>query len=558
MKFRKSLALILAAQMLLASLAACSKDPATETQAPAGETGNTPAVTETKAPETSALETSAPETEAPETKFDRNSVSDNLPEKDFGGKDYRFLVHERYAYQFYSEDTSGIGLDAEIYDRNKRVEDRFGVKIGYLATGMEDIAKQLGTYVASSEHVAEVLAFTQARANLPPMWYCVLPWYNIGYIDFEQPWWDKRSIEDYTFGQNCFSISGDLALNSIQGTWCLAVNNDLMAELGYTKETLNQLVWDGEWTLDKMIEMTSEAWIDENGDGAKDDGDKFGFGSPVNSAVDGLDGEGTDFFGTANVPWVTAMGEQVLTMNEDHLGLTNTIFTEKLVGVLETLVDYHNNANGVTMTCVDKTFADGKIGLYTTKLDYFPRYNSVIDFETSLMPLPKYDKAQEEYATLADWVMSMFGVPLTVPAEDYDMVGIILEAMSAETWKQVYPAYYEEALKGRYSTDEEMAKMIDLIADSRRFEYATSCSPHFPDSSKLPITFNILIQRNSTDLASVMEQYGDHINQSIRELMAFHNVIDRTLIPEGMDMEEWIPGLRAYFEQINGGCNFIN
>ena len=41
------------------------------------------------------------------------------------------------------------------------------------------------------------------------------------------------------------------------------------------------------------------------------------------------------------------------------------------------------------------------------------------------------------------------------------------EAMAAETYTNVYPVYYDVALKSKYSKDEATASMIDLISAGR-------------------------------------------------------------------------------------------
>ena len=274
---KKITASLLAAQMMLSALVSCGGDeqPARETQ----KTDNPPV--ETQAPSAAESETTAEtETSAPvaDPYADRINVSDNLPEMTFGGQDFRFLVDEKYAYQLYSEDDSGVGLNAEIYDRNKRVEDRFDVKISYMDSLGKESQDLLVTYAQVGEHVAEVCAYEQYMGNTPAIYFCWESWSNVPHLNFDQPWWNKESIDNLTINDYVFNIAGDLSLSSIQMTWCLAFNMNLMEDWGHSAEELYTLVWDGEWTLDKMIEICADLWDDRNGDGLADDGDLFGFG----------------------------------------------------------------------------------------------------------------------------------------------------------------------------------------------------------------------------------------------------------------------------------------
>ena len=46
--------------------------------------------------------------------------------------------------------------------------------------------------------------------------------------------------------------------------------------------------------------------------------------------------------------------------------------------------------------------------------------------------------------------------------------------LNAESYKTVIPAYYEVALKGKYSRDAESAEMLDLIFESRVIDIGDS------------------------------------------------------------------------------------
>jgi hypothetical protein len=63
---------------------------------------------------------------------------------------------------------------------------------------------------------------------------------------------------------------------------------------------------------------------------------------------------------------------------------------------------------------------------------------------------------------------------MTIPytCENLDFVGTIIESMSAEGYRQVLPAYYETALKGRYTHDSESVQMLEIIREARVIDFA--------------------------------------------------------------------------------------
>ena len=65
------------------------------------------------------------------------------------------------------------------------------------------------------------------------------------------------------------------------------------------------------------------------------------------------------------------------------------------------------------------------------------------------------------YPTMSDGASPMVAVPTSV--EDPEMVGIITEALAAESYKRIIPAVYDNAIKVRGTRDEESMKLIDII-----------------------------------------------------------------------------------------------
>ena len=143
---------------------------------------------------------------------------------------------------------------------------------------------------------------------------------------------------------------------------------------------------------------------------------------------------------------------RAITVGEDKRSLTNTLGTEKIYSAVEKLVNFHHNTNGawafvntttnknVEDAVKDENFINGRIGMYTAKFDIFFANAADINFTTGVLPLPKYDAAQEEYLSAPDTFFTMFGVPITLDPDDYAFVGIVMEALNAESWKTVYPA----------------------------------------------------------------------------------------------------------------------
>jgi len=86
-----------------------------------------------------------------------------------------------------------------------------------------------------------------------------------------------------------------------------------------------------------------------------------------------------------------------------------------------------------------------------------------------IVPYPLYDESQENYITY-NFGTAFMSILLSAP--DPEMSAVILEALNAENYKSVAPAYLDVALKGKYSRDDNTAEMLDLILDTTRFDFA--------------------------------------------------------------------------------------
>ena len=65
---------------------------------------------------------------------------------------------------------------------------------------------------------------------------------------------------------------------------------------------------------------------------------------------------------------------------------------------------------------------------------------------------------------------SLFKVPLNMYYYDLERTGAIIEALSAEGYYTLKPAYYETVLKGKSVRDDESSEMLDIIFANRVYD----------------------------------------------------------------------------------------
>ena len=95
----------------------------------------------------------------------------------------------------------------------------------------------------------------------------------------------------------------------------------------------------------------------------------------------------------------------------------------------------------------------------------------------------------------------------------------MMEALNAESWKTVYPAFYDTALKNKYSEDATTAQMIDLIMDGRVYEFSFQFGEYL---QSLPYMFRNQLYSGQNNLASTLQKSQKQLNKLLEKVYAMY------------------------------------
>ncbi len=435
----------------------------------------------------------------------RQMTPDNLPEKDWGGKEFRIICSEEFDFdeEFWVEEQNGDQCNDAVYARNEKIESRFNVDVSILpqGTNRDDVPQFFINMVMAGDDSAEICAYVDYQAYKTIGAGACMDWTEIEHIDLTQPWHNKLANDGATINEKLFAICSDLSVSSMTYTYALFFNTRITNNYDMSPDYLYDLVRKGEWTIDKFIELTKELYVDANGDGKKDMYDTYGFGYQITNPGD---------------VWLTAF-DQPLTSVKDDGTLEISFMSEKTEAALNKMRDYQENSLGffeyTTQYDEEIYFANGTLAFSPMRL--YAAFKALREMKDtySILPFPKWDAAQELYLTNADDKFQVFSIPKT--ASDTEFVGMIFEALAAESYRSVYPAYYDVALKGKYSSDPSTAEMIDIIMSGRKFDVSFQFGEkHF---ARLPYIFRDLLLSPSQKLASKWASVEKSINKKLEE-----------------------------------------
>ena len=380
-------------------------------------------------------------------------IADNLPERDFDGKTFTSLIPAWTASLMAAEELNGEVLNDALYNRDRTVEARFNTTI--VSHIVDDSATEIKNVIASGDDLYQIASdgIVSLGINLMQDWY--LNAREIPYLNFEQPWYPSEVTKELTYKDVTFIFISDYSIASMDMTDCLFWNRDLAEEYGL--EDIYEVVKEGKWTKDKMEEMCLGVYQDVNGDGTRDDGDRYGI------ALDFKGDPSTITF---------SFGHRVLQRQDDGT-FKDVFYDEALVAQVEWMYNLTHNEEAVN--CQDKWNHGYNMFMLGNTLIGYARINMVSwgmresDIDYAIIPRPMYDENQEKYlSTLAGSADAMVFLKTL---GDREFAGIILEALAAESYRTCVTAYYDNVLSYKLVRDEGNMDMIELIMDGRMYDF---------------------------------------------------------------------------------------
>jgi len=412
-------------------------------------TGNTTA----KDNITDAAETAA---EEPTTEI-KDSLPDNI---DYGGSDFMIYIRDRELNNkdFYIESETGDQLNDAVYSRNKKVEERFNVNFKFTLYPYDDWSMTAITKTVKSGDDAFDMAavhgatmFTLANNDL------LLDWHeNMPYVDLTAPWWPDGIISNISSFGKLYGATGDVSYTYLDYAACLLFNKDLFKNLNIDYPYAD--VVNGKWTLDKFISLVKQGKADLNGDGAiTTNADRYGLDIMNAWALP------NDIFYCG--------GDRVVSIGTDGIPEL-TMYNDRTVNIYDKFFDMMGSgaANINELDVTNNPFMDGRSLFYNGSMGDIIKYRA-LDFDIGILPLPKYDENTAKYFIPVNQNTTMIVAPVTL--KNTERTSVIVEALAAEGYRSVIPAYYEVSLKTKQARDDESAAILDYIRDGITCDYGS-------------------------------------------------------------------------------------
>jgi ABC-type glycerol-3-phosphate transport system substrate-binding protein len=354
-----------------------------------------------------------------------------------------------------ADEANGETINDAVYARNLAIEEKYNFKIKEYQNFNYQTEFDVKKLVQSGDDSYDVYVLpTRTSGNLARNGY-MTDLKTVDYIDLSKPWWNQDAVKGLSMGNRLFFMHGDLMIMDNDATEAMIFNKKLIADLGL--EVPYTLVKNGTWTLDKLNEYMRAGWKDLSGNGLPlGTDDQFGLCIQLDSICALMRGAGV------------TMGTK-----DQNDYIVDSFQSERMYAALDRIYDLINSDYSINLHNYEGKMPEG---VYTYQTNMFSNNQALtswirlrvvetlrgMETDFGIIPMPKLDEAQEKYYSSIN-VHTSTAISIPVSCSDISRAGFVLEALSAESKYTLQPAYYEIALRGKYTRDDESQEMLDII-----------------------------------------------------------------------------------------------
>ncbi len=432
--------------------------------------------------------------------------TDGLPDTDMEGFEFK-IKHFDGSWLSWAETimdaetTTGDILEDAIYTRNRDIEDRFNCKI--IIEGVNSIgASDMQTVAMSGDTTYDVF-FNYDIWVTAAMQY-LLPWEELPHVNLAADWWNPDATEVFRLGGNTYSAAGNYSLSVLSRAGGYEFNKKLLSDLD--GGDIYQMVRDKKWTLDAMFSLAKRSTADLDGDGQMGDSDRYGISGSWKETLNRM------ILG-AGIRYVEKdeNGYPTFTLPSDQ----NSI--DKLMYIFDGMMDmnvYHAaKASDIDANGSKGDFKNGGVLFLVSNLFMLEGHREY-DIDIGFVPCPMYDESQDRYYA-PSFGAEVSVLPITLPEERYENVGLLLEALNFKSHHEVLPMYKEVVLKTKSARDDDSSDMIDIMFKSISFDFGINA---WQNQLSSPLIQGVYANR-SGNVASTLTKLQKSVDKEIENLI---------------------------------------
>lgn len=362
-----------------------------------------------------------------------------------------------------------------VYSRNSRIEADYNCKIRQVSSNGSQIDHLRTSYTNGDGYELTIIsakpAAQAATQNL------LRDINNMPYLDLTHPSFDQNSIDELSFQDRLYYISGDMNISTLEVAGLSLVNMDLYAKLvdgivelfegDVAYSDIYTLVMSQKWTWDTMMKIATLANIDVD----ETDGDL--------SVIDKGDTIGYHQYLNSTLWYFYAAGGRITDKNDE--GIPELVIdSERNQNLANYLYDHLNHVISVPWipnsysAILDQNFLTGDVlfmdcSLYEIRMEIYP----YCEFEYGILPCPIYQEGESYNSVIFfnNWA-HLWAVPTV--NENYEMAQRMMQIMTvySSLHESTMHAYYDRTIYLNAAPDNGSRQVLDVIRRSLVYDIA--------------------------------------------------------------------------------------
>ncbi len=439
-----------------------------------------------------------PENTAAEETIAETYAVDTIEKADFEGREFKIIStnQDQRQVDVVAEEENGAILNDLVFRRNQKLEELFNVKITTADKDYGSINSMVQKAAQAGDNPYDLYMTNATAAGLASSGY-LTAWNTIGAMDITKPWWDQAAISDMSIAGNSYLVTGDISPTGMLTSECILFNKRLFdaRSIPYQYEK----AFDGAWTIDEMINLTKDLTEDIDGDGKMSDKtDLYSFTLWCDAGTALFYGQGGTF---------SKKEEGDIPAIDFNVDAISSRYDKIYQLVIDNAANYSKSDHEMSF----KVFNQGRAYFCDITFQKVEMFLRDMEDDYGVLPLPKYDEAQQRYQTNVSGAGTMVVLPVSVA--DTDVVGRLIDAYAAIAYDDITPSLFDVIASVKNTRDEESIRMVQLIIRNRVFDpvrmYYIAGHNSVDD----------LLAKPSPDIASTLAKYQDKAVAELQKIV---------------------------------------
>ncbi len=407
-------------------------------------------------------------------------------------------IYQNYVF---AAELNGEVMNDALVDRERLTEEQLGINIVFdKKQTINDVYNNVKASVLANDNAYQ-LVLTHCITGVDSLMTggLLYDWNKVETVDFEHGWWNHDAIKSLQINGKLYYTISDFMLPDPNA---VLFNKEIVKDLSL--EDPYQLVRDGKWTVDKLIEISQKAVIDLNGDAKYDYQDRYGFVSQDSFLL-------ASFFPASEI---------FLTGDAADGTIELTFYNDRTVTLIEKLDQLFNKSGsaywfrGTDSDHEKPLLRNGQALFQLDALNNLKLYRDC-EIDYGILPYPKFDEKQERYLS-NDW-SGLMAIPINV--DDPALVGMVAELLAFYSADTAIPAYFDLLLGEKLSRDADSREMLSIIYDNITYDRGLNYFGWGKIQSLNYAIRDVVLYDGSSNIASHYEKMETGANAEIQKLI---------------------------------------